>query len=570
MSVRFVTRRHAAALPRSRISVGVPRTAAELAPTDWQAAHAAADKQLPRYVKDLRAALVAELSASVVTAAANAATPADGLLILKPVLDALVAATREAVRTHAAPVIARTTRLAYAAVEGLQAAQAHAEPELVLSFDRVNLEALSVAEDGLSQWLNALPAEQYAIAQGLLVQTIGGELDVRAFARQLRDRIGLDERSTTALANFERGLSEQGIKQATIDKRVSDYADRLRRQRAERIARTETLNAANLGQMYLWENAVRDGLLDVSRTKTMWIVTPDDRLCVLCRVMTGERGVIPFGHTFDTPRGHVLAPPMHPLCRCTVGLVFDDAPVSAPVSQPLVPTEPTYSIRDSIGSVHAPHAKRVETALKLIDAVHAIPKPTYQLPIQAERSQSFLGVFRSGRLNGNIYPKSIGMTNLKNGDYSATFVHEVGHYLHQQVFLSDPNGFVASALGGAAENRQLIAALPAEMHPIIQAINDSPEYQALQTQLSEWQAGKPEHSSLTNARMADYYGYLLNVKELIARSYSQYIAEVTDDSGMRASLEQHASDGRQWSSGNFAPIRQAYDDYFKLKGWLRT
>lgn len=569
MSVRFAVRhqrtpRYSARTP----SLPRLRQAAELAgdADDWRAVQAAADQQLPAYVADLRAALVPALDDDVITRALIARSPAAGLALLKPSIDGVIASMRAVVRAHAAPVIARSMRVAMTSVAGIQAAQAHAEPSLELSFERINLEALQVAEDGLTHWLADLPDDQYQAAQTLLTQAIGGELDVRQFARQLAGTIGLDERSRGALARYDNANVQAGLSVAEIDKRYAAYSDRLKRQRAETIARTETMYAANLGQLYLWESAVRDGLIDPSTTKTMWIVTPDDRLCALCRQMTGERGTVPLGHAFDTPRGGMTAPPMHPRCRCTVGLVFDESAIGRPPAQPGIPTAPTYNVAESLGRVAPTHAKRVEAALALIGKIHSIPKPKYQIPVLAEQSKDWLGVFRSKYINQgtSIAPASIAMTNLKNGAYSATFIHEIGHYLHQQVFLENPNGFYQAGLSGAQEKAFLTGALPADFQPIMSAIYASPEYAKLKQTYAGYKSGVIQVAN--QAQMTEFYDYLLNPKELIARSYAQYVGSATNDAGVLRDIAKGESNGRQWTPANFGAIHDAYDTYFKLKG----
>lgn len=89
------------------------------------------------------------------------------------------------------------------------------------------------------------------------------------------------------------------------------------RDRADLIARTETMTASNAGQVGAWEQAIDEGLLTGLEGKE-WITTPDDRLCPVCEPMDGV--VVAFNEDFDTEDGRVSYPPAHPNCRCTVGL----------------------------------------------------------------------------------------------------------------------------------------------------------------------------------------------------------------------------------------------------------
>ena len=100
---------------------------------------------------------------------------------------------------------------------------------------------------------------------------------------------------------------------------LAKYSDRLLRQRAMNIARTETITASNQGQSELWKQAVEKGQLDPT-TKRVWIAAMSERTCPICMELDGqERGleeswILPAG-------GEVYGPTAHPQCRCTTGLM---------------------------------------------------------------------------------------------------------------------------------------------------------------------------------------------------------------------------------------------------------
>ena len=104
---------------------------------------------------------------------------------------------------------------------------------------------------------------------------------------------------------------------------VDDLAEKIEEligdaDRAETIARTETLRASNEGQSQLWDQAKDAGLLTGDEQQE-WIVTPDDRLCPICEPMDGE--TVPLNGKFRLNTGEdVDSPPAHPNCRCTVAL----------------------------------------------------------------------------------------------------------------------------------------------------------------------------------------------------------------------------------------------------------
>jgi hypothetical protein len=172
-------------------------------------------------------------------------------------------------------------------------------------------------------------------------------------AREIRNLIGLTSRQAQAVRNFRRmlrsgdpTLMREALERALRDKRfdstvlraiesqsripkeraermVQRFAERMLNYRARNIARTESIRASVAGQQELWRQAVGQGLLKPERTRKKWIVTPDDRLCPICRPIPGRnKGGVRLDESFATDIGPVDAPPAHPSCRCALGLVF--------------------------------------------------------------------------------------------------------------------------------------------------------------------------------------------------------------------------------------------------------
>lgn len=83
--------------------------------------------------------------------------------------------------------------------------------------------------------------------------------------------------------------------------------------RAEMIARTETMIAANQGQRMSWEQAIEEGLLPPNMQRE-WIATSG--ACPECEALDGVR--VPLDEPY--PDGSD-SPPLHPNCRCTEGIV---------------------------------------------------------------------------------------------------------------------------------------------------------------------------------------------------------------------------------------------------------
>lgn len=172
-------------------------------------------------------------------------------------------------------------------------------------------------------------------------------------ARKIRSVIGLTDNQAQAVANYMKALSGQGaelrqtlnrgLRDARYDKlvnRLADeggilgadkiqqmtdrYAERMLNHRAEVIARTETIRASNAGVQESWQQAQEQGYLVPERTRKVWIASVGDpRTCDHCESVPSDYpDGIEMDGEFETDIGTVDAPPLHPNCRCTVGLAF--------------------------------------------------------------------------------------------------------------------------------------------------------------------------------------------------------------------------------------------------------
>lgn len=136
-------------------------------------------------------------------------------------------------------------------------------------------------------------------------------------ARRIRDGLGLNGQQLRRLAVYEQGLNEAGMRASEIQRLGERFRARLVRERAETIARTETLRAAQEGEWAAWEQAAGDGVLQPDRTWRLWQARGD--ACPLCSELDGTR--VRFNE--EWPFGSMLAR-RHPRCRCVQSLVFDE------------------------------------------------------------------------------------------------------------------------------------------------------------------------------------------------------------------------------------------------------
>jgi hypothetical protein len=141
--------------------------------------------------------------------------------------------------------------------------------------------------------------------------------DRDALTRALRDR-----RFDSTLDDALGTAAENTLEPEQIDRMVTAYASRSLNMRAETIARTETLRAANMGAQQAWVQASENGLLVQADIMQGWGVADDDRLCIYCQnIPELNPGGVAIGDVFQTDLGPVDMPPLHPNCRCFLYLL---------------------------------------------------------------------------------------------------------------------------------------------------------------------------------------------------------------------------------------------------------
>src|SRR6185369_9904783 len=74
---------------------------------------------------------------------------------------------------------------------------------------------------------------------------------------------------------------ERGLTSAQIEKMVTRYRERMLQYRARTISRSESIRAANAGQLSVWKTAVDKGLIPRTARRA-WTVSGDDRTCPRC------------------------------------------------------------------------------------------------------------------------------------------------------------------------------------------------------------------------------------------------------------------------------------------------
>ena len=185
--------------------------------------------------------------------------------------------------------------------------------EVTLAFDQVNPLAERWAFERGTGLIKDISEPTSRNIRSIVAVAFDQGIAPRRAARLIRSHIGLTVPQSTSL----RARAElQGWSEDRLERELSKAL----RRRSVVIARTETIAASNEGQRQLWIQAKQMGLL-VGTELREWIVTPDDRLCSICAPMAGQlRGMDDDPFESPTNGARAISPPIHPQCRCAVGL----------------------------------------------------------------------------------------------------------------------------------------------------------------------------------------------------------------------------------------------------------
>lgn len=196
--------------------------------------------------------------------------------------------------------------------------------EIRPDYDVVNEAAVAWAGRHAAERVTQISSVQRADMRAAIERGYAEGISPDRLARQLRAHIGLTTQQSRALDTYRLGLTTHARGSTPpsakrVDQLLEQYAGRLLRQRADSIARTELLTAANMGQQILWERSADDGLLGV-RPMKRWMVTADERTCARCNALDGQE--VDLRASFADPTGVALTivPPLHTRCRCTLTL----------------------------------------------------------------------------------------------------------------------------------------------------------------------------------------------------------------------------------------------------------
>ena len=196
--------------------------------------------------------------------------------------------------------------------------------EFTMSFNKTNPNSLAFAQRRAAELVTSIDAMTRDSIRRAIIDAFNEQLDYRATARRIKNVVGLHPRWAEAVTNFEKKefarLVRSGIKEETARarsiERATRYADSLKSKRATMIARTEIQIAQNEGRQEGWNQAAKEGYVDVESQK-MWVIAQDERTCPICTELDGE--IVGWNEVFSS--GHETPGRVHPNCRCTMVII---------------------------------------------------------------------------------------------------------------------------------------------------------------------------------------------------------------------------------------------------------
>lgn len=219
-------------------------------------------------------------------------------------------------------------------------------------FDQTETEALDYLRRNEMNLIRETSAQALASIRATIIAGQTAGRNPRDTARDVRDFIGLTSRQTQAVLNYRSALENQqadALNRALRDRRfdstaarafnageplppekidamVGRYRDRYLKYRAETIARTEALRAANGGAQLAWQQQVSAGKVEAAQVTRQWHHAHDGRVreAHLAIPLMNPDGV-GLNEPFQSPLGPIMYPgdpsadPANSIqCRCVL------------------------------------------------------------------------------------------------------------------------------------------------------------------------------------------------------------------------------------------------------------
>lgn len=242
-------------------------------------------------------------------------------------------------------------------------------------------------------------------------------------------------------------------------------------------------------------------------------------------------------------------------CRCMEAFQLNDEsqgfggePAMPTQVEPGGPTSSNFEIRGGDADLQ----QLVTEQMNAIDQVHRFPKGLPRVPVTIENRGSGKFGLISTKWE-SIEQKwvetriSLGREALRSDPPITSMVHEIGHFLDQWGFGDGPP----------------VAAIEAPGRDI------GTEFFSGTVAMREWrEAVYASHAHRNLVLAGGFDDYILLNKELLARSYEQYIAEVSQNSVLLAKIAKRREENPNfyWDTADFHPIAAAFDRFFTTRG----
>jgi len=248
-----------------------------------------------------------------------------------------------------------------------------------------------------------------------------------------------------------------------------------------------------------------------------------------------------------------LAIPARELARRMLNQVGQGSPADMSPVQMMLNMDMVSKVGDKINIPTSGISGKVRGAVgraaRSVDAVHT-DGPLPQAHISQTSSPQLLGSF-------NPWEKDASIAISNAGEYpDLTTCHEIGHYvdlwgLGKGQCQYRP-GMIPSEMEAEKRSKYGSEHSP-EMDELMFAIMESPTLAAIRS---------------TPGR---YYRYLESRRECFARAYAQFIAVESRDKTLIMQLNRQRQERNlsQWTIKEFRPIRNAFRNLFRKKGWMK-
>lgn len=237
-----------------------------------------------------------------------------------------------------------------------QALTAFGLPPINVTFNQLNTGAIRVMQANRLRLVREFSLGQVEATREALLRGLQTGANPIQQARNFQGSIGLTRHQVGAVANYREALERGSLEalnrelrdrrfdpavrraartgipltNAQVDRMVERYRQRFIKHRAQTIARTEALRAANAGRFQMFIQAFEDGTLDPSQVTQIWNTAGDARVRNFTNSATShvsmDQQERPIGIPFTSGAGASLFFPGDPSapsndtirCRCAV------------------------------------------------------------------------------------------------------------------------------------------------------------------------------------------------------------------------------------------------------------